>query len=87
MNRFCLGQRVYVRRCGRGSEHIAPPGCVGTVVILLRRDESAWIELDKRYPSLEHAYAFPADDDRGTHVLAWPSECTMVRAARKGEVG
>lgn len=84
MKSFRLGQRVYVRRCGRGSEHIAPPGCVGTVVRLLTRDDSAWIQLDKRYPSLERAYPFPADDVRGTHVLAWPGECTIARVVLGG---
>ena len=77
MKAFRLGQRVYVRRVGRYAERETPMGCAGTVTRLLRRDNSAWIALDSRHPSLEAAFAFPADDEhgRGTHVLAWPEDC------------
>ena len=92
MKVFELGKRVYLRRVvprPHADTIETPSGCAGTVVRLLRRDSSAWIALDRRYPSLEAVGAFPfsADDEhgRGTHVLAWPEDCerAALAAARK----
>ena len=48
-------------------------GRTGTVRRLLRRDISAWVQMDDELPSA--LAIFPADDPRGRNMLLWPSEC------------
>lgn len=74
MRRFKGGQRVRVLRNADGVEL----GAVGSVVRLRRCDDMAWVALEARSTN-ESAHPFPADDDRGTHVLAAPEDCEAVR--------
>jgi|SRR5208282_6353935 len=82
--RFCLGQRVHVftaMQHAHGREIDLEPSESGTVVRLLHRDESAWIELDSR--SKQDVHPFPEDDgERARHVLAFPDHCSSVAKTR-----
>lgn len=51
----------------------------GRVTRTLSRDNSAWIRLNSRVAPELHP--FPEDDEsgRGNHVLAWPSDCDLVK--------
>lgn len=73
-----LGERVLVRVAGRYGEFPLDPPVMGTIVRKLARDESAWVALDVRQ-SCGGCHPFPADDSRGTHVLAWPDDCDGVQ--------
>jgi hypothetical protein len=70
MKRFWLGQRVVVAR----SRDVVV-NSVGTVYRLRRADDGAWIALDARCAD-ERVHPFQADDPRGTHVLAYPEDCS-----------
>lgn len=69
MDSFSTGQRVVVARDNNGIALNAP----GTVK-RIRSDGVAWVALDRR-SRVEKVHPFPADDDRGTHVLAYPEDC------------
>jgi hypothetical protein len=85
VKRFRGGQRVLVLRAAR--EGFRPPfGEPGSTAIVNRRgtvrrlrhaDDAAWIALDERSDTPD-VHAFPADDSRGTHVLAMPEWCDEV---------
>jgi hypothetical protein len=79
MKRFKLGQRVTVHRaCRRAHDSEGVPlGMAGRVIRLLRRDDSAWIELDQIAPA--EVRAFPVGDEHGRdrNVLAWPDWCEV----------
>jgi hypothetical protein len=47
---------------------------VGHVERLRMGDGGAWIALDQRQGD-SAVHPFPADDRRGTHVLAFPEDC------------
>ena len=76
MRSFKLGQIVVVHSVAprAHADTVAiPAGLTGKVVRLLHRDASAWIEMDHRLA--DDLHPFPEDDERGTHVLAWPEDC------------
>lgn len=66
---FATGQRVVVLRDDNGISLNA----TGTVH-RIRSDGGAWIALDRR-SRVTKVHPFPADDDRGSHVLAYPDDC------------
>jgi hypothetical protein len=68
VKRFELGQRVHVVR-DQYANLIDKPG---KVVRLRRGDHGAWIQLDERD---ELHCPFPADDDRGRNIMAYPEHC------------
>lgn len=81
VKRFHYGQRMLVRVCQVGFTSVRlVPRALGTVVRLRICDDAAWIQLDER--SSGDVHPFPADDPsgRGTHVLAFPDDCELVRA-------
>lgn len=91
MKRFLDGQRVVVKQNANGIA-LNTPG----VVRRLRTDGGAWVALDVR-SKVESVHPFPADDSRGTHVLAYADDCelptetskerrTAARAAKEPEV-
>jgi len=84
MRAFRLGSRVVVRRTAEG--HVV--NAAGRVARLRRCDDGAWIALDRRLPD-EAPHPFPAGDQRGTHVLAFPDDCepAHLRAVAAAERG
>ena len=82
MKAFSLGQQVWIRRFGSKGEHEAPMNCGGVVVRLCMSHRAAWVKLHQRYPSLEDKFPFPADDERGCNVMAWPEDCEPMRGRR-----
>lgn len=69
LKRFRLGQRIVV------ADRAAPiVGRSGTVVRLLRRDESAWVNMDEDLP--DNLRRFGLSDDRANHINLWPDQCT-----------
>lgn len=77
MTSFRLGQRVHVRTVGEYQEvHLVPTG-TGNVVRLRMKDDGAWIRLDERNP-VPGAHPFPANDERGRDVVAFPHDCDEV---------
>lgn len=70
MQRFSkIGQRVKVIHDHNG--HAL--GAVGTVT-RIRTDGGAFVALDQR-SKVEAAHPFPINDDRATHVRAYPDDC------------
>ena len=69
--RFSNGLRVYVRQDAYGND----VGRNGTVARLRRADDAAWVRLDER---VDHC-PFPASDDRGTDILAFPQDAEPER--------
>lgn len=55
-------------------------GRTGTVVPPLRRDSSAWVQMDDALPAA--LASFPSDDPRGRHLLPWPDECELENAPK-----
>lgn len=76
MMSFATGQRVMVLRDDHGIA-LNAPGTVSRV----RGDGGAWIALDRR-SLVTKVHPFPADDHRGTHVLAYPCDCEMTTKTR-----
>jgi hypothetical protein len=76
LKRFDNNQRVFVRADEYGNAINAH----GTVCRLRRADYGAWINLDERHATDVHP--FPADDDRGKHILAYPEDCRPERVHR-----
>ena len=68
MKNFQNGQRIVVAH----PEHPCV-GKVGTVVRLLRRDESAWVNMDDDLPL--DLRSFGVEDSRRNHINLWPDEC------------
>ena len=74
MKQFKNGQRVVVKRGADGIE--LPNGAHGTVVRLRRCDDGAWVSLYNRLSGdLEALHPFAVDDQRATHILAYPEDC------------
>lgn len=73
MKKFRDNQRVRV--------HFGPlAGQVGVVRRLRHCDCGAWVQMEHRDDTLRDAdgcdlFPFPADDDRGRHVLLYPWDC------------
>ena len=86
MRKFENGQRIQVTPF---TDCVAPPpptaaqhliaGKTGTVVPLLQRNNSAWVEMDEAPP--EQLRAFPANDEhgRGNNILLYPEECKKFK--------
>jgi len=70
MRKFKRGDRVVVRQTAEGNVINAP----GRVERMRMGDDGAWIALDQRQGD-PAVHPFPADDRRGTHVLAFPDDC------------
>lgn len=51
-------------------------GATGRVCRKLRRDDSAWIRMDKPLP--ESLRSFPEDDERGRDIVLFPEECAKA---------
>lgn len=73
--------RVIVRRCGHASggcgSIVFVGGVPGTVYRPRRCDEGAWVRLDERSDA-PNAHPFPADDERGRDVLAYPEDYEVI---------
>lgn len=83
MKRFSKGQRVIVYSVMDNDEEIEIPGGeLGNVARLLMRDNSAWIELDRRV-DIPGAHPFPVDDSRHRHVRAFPDQCSDKAVAAR----
>jgi hypothetical protein len=86
MRKFENGQRIQVTPF---TACTAPPpptaaqqflhGATGTVVRLLKRDNSAWVKMDIRPP--DKLCPFPANDEhgRGNNILLYPEECKKFK--------
>ncbi len=72
VTRFRDGQRVLVMSIDEVPGRIPPTE--GTVVRLRRGDDGAWVALDQRL-DVPGAHPFPAEDQRGRHVLVYPENC------------
>jgi hypothetical protein len=71
------GQRVLVSWCGEFDVRRLMPPAAGTVVRVRRGDDGAWVALDVRREEAMHP--FPADDERGSHVLVYPEGCKPIK--------
>ena len=80
---FQNDQRVKVVDAVTRADHsLCTINAFGTVR-RVRTDGGAWVALDER-SKVEAINAFPVDDDRASHVLAYPEDCeaaTETRAA------
>jgi hypothetical protein len=75
--------RVLVRQCSvHGDDEIVQlggAGIPGAIYRPRRADEGAWVRLDVR-SALADVHPFPADDDRGRDVLAYPEDYEVLHA-------
>ena len=72
MKRFSTGQNVIVKQNEDGIA-LSAPGVVGRV----RTDGSAFVTLDVRSKLGSGVHPFPADDQRGMKVIAYPEDCEL----------
>lgn len=77
MERFKVGQRVKVYAVGEHMLIALARPLAGVVVRKRTKDDGAWISLEQRSDQ-PGVHPFPENDNRGTHVLAFPEDCVAL---------